>query len=84
MGADPQIVRSRIEKYVLNETLEKDGKIKNDTLIFQEGYFDSMGFVRLITFLEREFGVKSQDTDLVESNFASINAITDFVLRKSQ
>ena len=43
---------------------------------------DSMGFVVLITYLEEHFGVKTTDTDLVEDNFESINAITDFIIRK--
>jgi acyl carrier protein len=41
-----------------------------------------MGFVLLITFLEEEFGVKTVDADLIEENFESINAITDFIVRK--
>jgi acyl carrier protein len=38
----------------------------------------------LITFLEQEFGTKTLDSDLVEENFESINAITGFVARKTQ
>ena len=42
-----------------------------------------MGFIVLITFLEEEFEIKTVDADLLEENFESINAITNFVLRKS-
>jgi acyl carrier protein len=41
-----------------------------------------MGFIMLISFLEEEFGIKTNDSDLTEENFESINAITDFVSRK--
>ena len=58
-------------------------KIQDDTLIFKEGYFDSMGFVLLITFLEETFGIRTNDSDLVEENFESVNAITEFVVRKA-
>ncbi|HQB37082.1 MAG TPA: acyl carrier protein, partial [Bacteroidales bacterium] len=57
-------------------------KIKDDSMIFKEGYFDSMGFIMLIAFLEEEFGIKTSDEDLIEENFESINAICDFVDRK--
>ena len=56
--------------------------IKDSTLIFQEGFFDSMGFVMLIDFLEENYGVKTNDDDLVEENFESIDAISGFVESK--
>ena len=36
----------------------------------------------LISFLEEEFGIRTQDSDLIEENFESINAITDFIQKK--
>lgn len=56
--------------------------VKNDTLIFQQGLMDSMGFITLINFLEESFSLKANDNDLVETNFESVNAIADFVVRK--
>ncbi len=41
-----------------------------------------MGLMTLITFLEEEFGIATQDTDLVEENFETITAITNFVSQK--
>ena len=38
----------------------------------------------LITFLEEEFGIKTVDSDLIEENFESINAITEFIKRKTE
>jgi acyl carrier protein len=73
------VINEKIRSYVLEETFAEDGKINNQTLIFKEGYFDSMGFVRLVSYLENEFGIKISDDDLVEQNFESINAISNFV-----
>jgi acyl carrier protein len=75
-------IRDKIRTYILNETFAESEKIQNESLVFKEGYFDSMGFVRLISFLEGEYSLKINDTDLVEENFESINAITDFVVKK--
>jgi acyl carrier protein len=41
-----------------------------------------MGFIMLITFIEEEFALKTSDSDLIEENFESINAITSYILRK--
>ena len=38
----------------------------------------------LITFLEEEYGIKTIDADLIEENFESINAISDFINRKKE
>jgi acyl carrier protein len=76
---DTTTVTDRIRAYVMEETFAENGKIKNDTLVFKEGFFDSMGFIRLITFLENEFKIKISDEDLVEKNFESINSMSNFV-----
>jgi acyl carrier protein len=81
--ADNNLVKEKVRTYVLQAVYVDKEKIKDDSLIFKEGYFDSMGFMVLITFLEEEFGIKTNDSDLVEENFESINAITDFITRKN-
>lgn len=84
MTQDALIINEKVKAYVLHETFADKSKIRNNSLIFKEGYFDSMGFVMLITFLEETFNIKTVDADLVEENFESINAITEFVIRKTQ
>jgi acyl carrier protein len=76
------LVADKVKSYVLEETFADGGKINNETLVFKEGFFDSMGFVRLVSYLENEFKIRISDDDLVESNFESINAISDFVSKK--
>jgi len=82
MDTNNNSVKEKIKEYIQQATFVEKDKIKDDSLIFKEGYFDSMGFVVLITFLEENFGIKTVDADLVEENFESINAIADFVIRK--
>jgi acyl carrier protein len=83
MSTDAVEIREKVKDYIKQATFVEKDKIKNDSLIFKEGYFDSMGFVVLITYLEENFGIKTTDADLIEENFESINAITDFIVRKS-
>jgi len=76
-------VKAKVTSYIHETVHSEKDKIKDDSLIFKEGFIDSMGFITLITYLEEEFDIKTVDADLLEENFESINAITDFVLRKS-
>ena len=78
------LIKEKIESYVHQSAHVDKEKIKDDSLIFRVGYFDSMGFIMLITYIEEEFGIKTSDADLTEENFESINAITDFIDRKSK
>lgn len=74
--------KNLLRSYIKENTFKEGELIKDSTLIFQEGFFDSMGFVMLIDFLEENFGVKTSDDDLIEENFESINAINEFIERK--
>jgi acyl carrier protein len=78
------MIREKVRNYVLQAVYAEKEKIKDDSLIFKEGYFDSMGFMVLISFIEEEFGIKTNDTDLLEENFESIIAISEFIIRKKQ
>ncbi len=82
MTAELAATQEKIKNYIVQTSHADANKIKNESLIFKEGFFDSMGFIMLITFLEEEFGIKTQDSDLIEENFESINAITDFIQKK--
>jgi acyl carrier protein len=77
-----EIIKEKINQYVLSAVYAEKEKVKNNSLIFKEGYFDSMGFMMLISFIEEEFKIRATDADLVEENFESIDAITSYVLRK--
>ena len=69
----------KLKEYVKNASFSDLKEISNDLLIFKEGILDSMGLVSLISFLEEEFSIKISDADMIEENFESINALTDFI-----
>jgi len=83
MQANSSIAEKEIIlEFIKENTFKEKDLIKEDTLLFKEGFFDSMGFVLLIDFLEEKFNIKTSDEDLVEKNFESINAISLFISRK--
>jgi acyl carrier protein len=84
MKQDLAVIKEKVKSYIHQAAHVDNEKIKDESLIFKEGYFDSMGFMVLITFIEEEFGIKTGDLDLTEENFESINAITDFIDRKTK
>jgi acyl carrier protein len=81
--ANLQNIEDKIKEYVKSTAaITPDFKLQNDTLLFEEGLFDSMGFMALINFIQEELKVQPNDEDLVVENFESINAIVNFISKK--
>jgi len=75
-------VKDKIRQYIIDTTFAPAEQVANDTLIFVDGIFDSMGFISLINFIEETYAIKAQDSELLEDNFESIDAIAGFIERK--
>ncbi|MFN2396590.1 MAG: acyl carrier protein [Bacteroidales bacterium] len=73
----------QLRNFISETTFTDKEKIKENTLVFKESIFDSLGFLSLISFIEEELGVEVADDELLEENFESINAIVAFVTRKT-
>jgi acyl carrier protein len=50
----------------------------------ESGIIDSLGIVQIVAFVESELGLAVPDTDLVPSNFDSIDRIAAYVERRRQ
>jgi acyl carrier protein len=75
-------MKNKLRDFVCETTFSDPNKIKDDTLLFDEGIFDSMGLLNLISFLEENFSIEVADSELDASNFGSIDAIVSFLERK--
>ena len=73
-----------IKKFILETSYVSREQINDETPIFEQGIMDSMGFISIIGFIEEKFSVTPTDQDLIEANFESINAISNFVFQKLQ
>lgn len=76
-------IKNKLFAYVKENTFKETDSLKSDTMIFVEGILDSMGFALLLDFLETEFKITADDSDLVEENFESIDALTEFLQKKN-
>lgn len=75
-------ITTKVKQYIARESFYQSNTVQEDTLIFENGLLDSMGFLFLIDFLKDEFHIEVEDSDLVDDNFKSINNISAFVLKK--
>jgi acyl carrier protein len=76
------IIAEKLRNFMSEITFTDKERIMDETLIFEEGIFDSLGFLSLISFLDEELGIEVADNELLEENFESINAIIAFISGK--
>jgi len=75
-------VVQEIHDYIAAEFTPERGSLAPDENLLAQGIIDSMGILKLVTFLEERFGIEAIDDDLVPENFASIETLAAFVERK--
>jgi acyl carrier protein len=79
---DSEKIKTEIRKFILKTSYVSEEMLDNDTLIFAQGIMDSMGFMSLVSFLDENFRIKVNDTELIESNFESVDAIGNYLVNK--
>jgi len=72
----------QLRKFISEITFKDIDEITEDTLLFEEGVFDSLGFLSLISFINDEFGIEVENDELNEENFESIKAVVAFISQK--
>ena len=70
-------IRNFLNKYV------KDPELAEDKDLFASGLLNSLFAMQLVLFVEKEFELQIENEDLDINNFNSINAVSNFIARKS-
>ncbi|RMD65648.1 acyl carrier protein [Candidatus Parcubacteria bacterium] len=70
-----------LEQYLLREFLVEQGRntIGPDEDLVELGIVDSLGILRLIAFMEEQFGISIPPEKVVPENFNSISALSALV-----
>ena len=64
------------------EVAETDAEFGDDVHLFDYGYVDSFGAVKIIRFVKSEFGVEITDRDLVVESLNTVREIASLVHRR--
>lgn len=72
-----------IIQYVKNEILNDPNiALTAQDNLLDGGFVDSMGFVRIITFLEEEYDITIPPTDMLIEHFVTIEAMNNYVSKR--
>lgn len=76
-------IRKTIVDYLVNDCGIDEDDVANDNSNLIEGqHLDSLGIIRLISFLEQSFAVEFPSREIRMSDLATVGSITDAVLAR--
>ena len=75
-----QEVRHYIEQELITDA--REGSVGPNDDLLTLGIIDSLGLMRLTSFLEESYGLTITDSELTPENFRSVSTITAFVVER--
>lgn len=77
-------IGENVRDFILKEFLpdEDPSQLTEDTPLIQGGILDSLATLKVVSFLEEQYGVKIQPHETDEENFGTIAAIESLVQSK--
>jgi acyl carrier protein len=75
-----------VKEYIVNEFLPdvSPSDLTDDYELIATGVIDSLGVLRLISWLETRFDIPVDDIDISELDFVTVNAISQFIDRTAR
>jgi len=76
-------IEQKIREFIVKNLYYAEGPtLTDDASFLAEGVIDSMGSMELVAFVESEFKIKVEMSEVVVKNFDSISKLANFVRRK--
>lgn len=77
-------VKQKLRSYILQNFLftEDESALNNSDSFLAKGLIDSTGIMEVIFFLQEEFEIQVEDTEMIPANLDSVDNILAFVARK--
>ena len=77
-------VTGRVRDYIVKNFYVADAAALSDQAsLLEQGIIDSTGVLEVIAFLEKTFGVRVEDSEMLPENLDSVARIAAFVKRKT-
>jgi len=83
---DTETVLSTLRDFIRSEFKipETDSEFCDDVHLFDYGYIDSFGAIRLIAYIEKAYNIKISESDLAIHPLNTIQEISGFVIRRKK
>ncbi|MCP4220472.1 MAG: acyl carrier protein [bacterium] len=74
-------LKEKIRKFIESNLVvfEDESEFNDSDNIFEMGFVNSLFAMKLVTYIEQEFGIEVDNDDLEISNFSSVDRIAEFI-----
>ena len=81
---DQETIKATVKNFILNEFLpgEDPAALTDTTALVTAGILDSIAVLKVVTFLENQFGITIEPHEAVVENLNTLSDIGRFVLSK--
>ncbi len=77
------VIKEKIKGFLREDFLvEFGGDITEDSDLFKSGVIDSFKYIKLIIYLEKEFGIKFSEEEILANVFVTLTSIADCITKK--
>jgi len=81
---NPEDIKTTVKTFILSEYLpgEDPAALTNDTPLMTTGILDSIAVLKVVTFLENQFGITIEPHEAVVENLNTLSDISRLVMSK--
>jgi acyl carrier protein len=78
-----EMIKDQVRQFVTSNFYVADpSSLDDNASLLDRGVIDSTGVLEVIFFIEENFGIKVEDSEMLPDNLDSIDRIASFVARK--
>ena len=77
-------MKEQLKKFIINSFMYGKGSIRDDEPLFETGIIDSLGFIKLLSFVQDKLNVPIDMSEVTMEKFSTINDIVKTLERKMQ
>ena len=74
-------IHGTLARYITEELLRSEDLVEGEENLLSEGMVDSLGMLRLVGFIEQEYGFKVPPKDFVIENFRTLDVLCRYLER---
>ncbi|MCF7907333.1 MAG: acyl carrier protein [Candidatus Omnitrophica bacterium] len=75
-------MKDKIRNFIISNFMFDEGSLGDDDLLFETGIIDSMGFIKLLAFIDKTFNLSMDMSEISIDNFNTLNNIVKSLERK--
>jgi acyl carrier protein len=78
-------MQDKVRQFIIENFLFDAGNeaLGDDDSFLDLGIIDSTGILEVVNWIQEEFGIEVDDTELVPENLDSVNSLATFIQRKT-